>query len=791
MKRILRWFSPSHRRKQSQAPVRAWWDLARSVLRGNFYVGRAIGVMSLLAMAITTVCFSGSSSVRLHIISGQVATQTIRAEIPFQYESEIQTQRLRERKKQRIAPIYKVDTNTFGVFREKVALLAGELEVLDQKLHEDASNAAAWTAAVETFTKGINQRYDLTIDAKDISTLLTHADASLRAFFWEEGLGILAEIMARGVTNSAFQNPSMSNVNYFINVDMMPNGKDQKLRTQEEALFHLRVHLGALEKQRQATNALFHILSQGIQPNLTYDREKTEEKKSLAGASVRPVVMSVEADDVIVSGNSRVTPLEYEKLQAYRSELTKQSRRLWRVDHNIWNDFAVTFAILACATMAFHTCAMGRFPSPVGEFSRRNLVFLIAFGLLNLTCLRVFSNLWSMRLFLRIPYFFRVAPFMAPVFFGPILMTLLLGPYVAMFYGLLLDIFFTMMIGKNGDFFVIFLVAMLLTVVLSRKVTYRTQVLRVATTGGFCLGLGALWLTSFANFEFFVAMGQFLAATAGGMVNGLLAILLLNPCERFSRMASDIKLQELSDFNHKLLRQLQVYAPGTYHHSLVVAAIAEQVANEVGANALLCRVAAFFHDVGKITKPEYFIENQTGDNPHTEKSPRISVLIIKNHVREGAELAANAGIPPQVIRIICQHHGTTLIQYFYNKACQLHELSDAGEGDSGEPCERPVEEFFYRYDGPKPQSLEAAVLMLVDSCEAASRILRKVTRQSIESLVCAVVKAKIDDGQLDDCFITHQQVRIIRQSIIGTLTNILHSRISYSFSTDGPNEEVV
>jgi putative nucleotidyltransferase with HDIG domain len=745
--------------------------------------------MFLLSAAITTICFSGASSIRLHIIPGQVATQTIRAEIPFQYESEIQTQRLRERKKQRIAPIYKVDTNTFGLFREKVMFLAGELEVLSQKLQEDAANAAAWTTAIETFTKGINQRYDLAIDAKDISTLLTHADSQLRAFFLEEGLGILAEIMARGVTNSAFQNPSVSNVNYYINVDMMPNGKDQKLRTQEEALFHLRVHLGALEKQRQATNALFHILSQGVQPNLTYDREKTEEKKSLAGASVRPVVISVEAEDVIVGENSRVTSLEYEKLQAYRGELGKQSRRLWHVDHNIWNDFAVTFAILACAMVAFRTCAMGRFPpSPAEEFSRQNLAFLIIFGLLNLFCLRVLSNLWDMRLLLRIPSFFRIVPYLAPMFFGPVLMALLLGPYVAMFYGVLLDIFFTMMLGKNGDFFVIFLISMLLTVVLSRRVTYRTQILRVATTGGFCLGLGAMWLTAFANFEIFVAIGQFLAATAGGMINGLLAILLLNPCERFSRMASNIKLQELSDFNHKLLRQLQVYAPGTYHHSLVVAAIAEQVANEVGANALLCRVAAFFHDVGKITKPEYFIENQTGDNPHTEKSPRISVLIIKNHVREGAELAASAGIPPQVIRIIQQHHGNTLIQYFYNKACQLQESSDTGEGDSGEPGDRPVEEFFYRYDGPRPQSLEAAVLMLVDSCEAASRILRKVTRQSIETLVCTIFKAKIDDGQLDDCFITHQQVRIIRQSIITTLTNILHSRISYSFHTDGQSE---
>jgi putative nucleotidyltransferase with HDIG domain len=749
-----------------------------------------IWMMFPLSLAITAICFSGSSSIRLHITPGQMATQTIRAEVSFQYESEIQTQRLRDRKKQRIAPTYKVDTNIFTLFRERVMLLAEELEALDQKLQEHTLDSAARMTAIETFTNNINQRHDFTIDAKDISILLTHADVKLRAFFWEEGLGILDEIMATGVTNSAFQNQSANNINYFINVDMMAGGKDQKLRTQEEALFHLRVHLGALEKQRQAINALFHILSHGVQPNLTYDREKTEEKKSIVGAMVKPVFVSVDVDDVIIVGNSRVTPLEYEKLQAYRSELSKQSRRLWCIDHDVWNDFALTFAILACAILTFRSCPQVRSSAPSIELSMRSLFFLITFGLLNLICLRIFSNLWNMHLLLRVPYFFRIVPFLAPVFFGPILVTLLLGSYVAMFYSFLLDIFFTMMLGKNWDFFAIFLASMLLTVALSRKVTYRTQVLRVATTGGFCLGLGAMWLTSFANFEIFVALWQFLGATAGGIINGLLAILLLNPCERLSLMASDIKLQELSDFNHKLLRQLQVCAPGTYHHSLVVATIAEQAANEVGANALLCRVAALFHDVGKITKPEYFIENQTGDNPHTEKSPRISVLIIKNHVREGAEVAANAGIPKQVIRIICQHHGTTLIQYFYNKACQMHELNESVADDSIESGNRPVEESLYRYDGPKPQSLEAAVLMLADSSEAASRILRKVTPQSIEALVCGIFRAKIDDGQLDDCSINHQQVRSIRQIIITTLTNILHSRISYSFRADEQNEPV-
>jgi putative nucleotidyltransferase with HDIG domain len=219
----------------------------------------------------------------------------------------------------------------------------------------------------------------------------------------------------------------------------------------------------------------------------------------------------------------------------------------------------------------------------------------------------------------------------------------------------------------------------------------------------------------------------------------------------------------------------------------MVASIAERAAKDVDANGLLCRVAALFHDVGKITKPEYFIENQIEDNPHAEKSPRISALIIKSHVREGLEVARSAGIPRRVTQIMAEHHGNTLMQYFYDKAeLEMQDQSLPSDDSSAQDCGE-VDESFYRYDGPRPQSIEAAILMLVDSSEAASRSLQRITPQNVENLVNSIFKAKIDDGQLDDCPITYRQVHIIRKSVILSLVNMLHSRISYAPRTNvGP-----
>ncbi|MEQ1906914.1 MAG: HDIG domain-containing metalloprotein, partial [Pirellulaceae bacterium] len=249
---------------------------------------------------------------------------------------------------------------------------------------------------------------------------------------------------------------------------------------------------------------------------------------------------------------------------------------------------------------------------------------------------------------------------------------------------------------------------------------------------------------------------------------GLVLTALLPFLERWFDIQTDISLLELSDPNHPLLKQLVQRAPGTYNHSINVASIAETAADAIGANGLMCRVGAYFHDIGKMRKPEYFVENQgEGSNKHDELEPTMSRLVIVSHVKDGMELAKKFHLPRRIIDLIEQHHGTTIVAFFYHRAAQ----------QSIEP-ER-VDESSFRYPGPKPQTPEAAVLMLADAVEGACRSLREPGPSRIENTVREITKAKLDDGQFDQCNLTIQQLRTIQASLTKSLNAMYHGRIRY------------
>ena len=277
---------------------------------------------------------------------------------------------------------------------------------------------------------------------------------------------------------------------------------------------------------------------------------------------------------------------------------------------------------------------------------------------------------------------------------------------------------------------------------------------------------------------------QMLTAIIIGGVTGIALIGFLPIWESLFKTTTDITLLELTDFNHPLLRRLQMEAPGSYHHSLMVANLSENAAAAVGANPLVCRVCALFHDIGKLVKPEYFTENQRdGYNPHIERNPSMSALVIKSHVKEGAILAREYKLPKVIVEVIRQHHGTSLIQYFYYKALERKREVDQEFEIPGLEAPRieldKVNEDTYRYEGPRPQFRESAIIMLADSVEAAGRSLRKVTPQAIDDLIAGIFRSRVEDGQLDNCPLTFQELSRIRESFSFTLLNMLHARIEY------------
>jgi putative nucleotidyltransferase with HDIG domain len=327
-------------------------------------------------------------------------------------------------------------------------------------------------------------------------------------------------------------------------------------------------------------------------------------------------------------------------------------------------------------------------------------------------------------------------------------------------------------------------------VFLTLQVRRRSRLIRAG------LGVGvALWLLSLAfgvigPIDLFTPGNndwQMLAIQSGLAIgNGILTATivggLLPVLEQLFRITTDISWLEASDLNHPLLRRMTIEAPGTYHHSLVVANLAESAGEAIGANGTLCRVCAYFHDVGKLVKPDYFTENMNFErNPHDDLAPTMSALIIIAHVKEGVDLALKHNLNRRIVDIIQEHHGTSLVYYFYKRALQQQEDARTGgkimnlrEEDVPE-----VREETFRYSGPKPQTKESAIISLADIVESASRSLEKPTPQKIEQMVTELIGQRIADGQLVECDLTLADLNVIAERFRFTLMTMLHTRIAY------------
>jgi len=272
----------------------------------------------------------------------------------------------------------------------------------------------------------------------------------------------------------------------------------------------------------------------------------------------------------------------------------------------------------------------------------------------------------------------------------------------------------------------------------------------------------------------------------GALLSGILCAFIaagVTPIiEYFGGYVTDMRLIEMATLDHPLLKELSIQAPGTWNHSMVIGMMVEGAAEAIGANPVLSRVSAYFHDIGKIKKPLYFVENQAGDdNRHDRLSPSMSALIIRSHVKEGLELAAKHKLPRPIADMIPQHHGTNRIEFFYDKACK--EARENGE-DSEE-----IDENLYRYPGPKPQTREAGLLMLADGIEAAARTLAEPTHDRIQGLVQKLINKVFSSGELDESDLTLRDLHLIAKSFTRVLTGIYHQRIAYAEPAEKTNED--
>lgn len=740
----------------------------------------AFALFVLTALIIGYLSFIGVSTTGPHLLPNQIAPMRITAAHDFSYVSQIETERARNKVLQQVPPAFRIDMLPYQTFSGKIRVLLTEINALAEKL--EGVTGSERTEAIQEFTNQYNQERPHRVNVEDVTILLRHTDAPTRRILFDNGLVTLREIYREGIyAYDTLQLQEGSEGFSVLNL-VRPDGNvvEKNIQSEEQALQFLRINLIALNVPQEVSIAMFRIFRPGIMPNVRFDEETTNDLRQKALAQVEPVTRKVTEGQSMVEPGMIVTPEQHETLSAYRRFLASLDEHSFSLHFNelIYHRFLLVLAVLFCAVIYI------RIEDRETLMSNGRLTLLALVAILNLIFIWLIIFLGNHPALLDSNWI-SMLPYLAPYSLAPLIVAILVGQRPAIFMALLISFFAGIMFGNRVETFAVSFLSSLCAIWFCQAVRVRKTVVKAAGAGGFVVAVSALLFGLASAHEPFLIGRQMLAAQLAGLVTGIAVAGIIPVLEVLFKRTTGVTLLELTDTNHPVLKRMQLAAPGTYHHSLVVANLSENAANAIGANGLLCRVCAIFHDIGKIIKPEYFIENQReGINPHHQRSPSFSALVIKSHVKDGVDLAVKYKLPRVIIDIIRQHHGTSLIQYFYHQAKQKEIAESEAPGGTPSRDVEKVSESTYRYDGPKPQFRESAIIFFADAIEAASRTLKKASPQSVDELIDNIVTARLEDGQLDECPLTLQEIAEIKKSFAFTLLNMLHSRIEYPGGSD-------
>lgn len=515
-----------------------------------------------------------------------------------------------------------------------------------------------------------------------------------------------------------------------------------------------------LPRAREAT--LIEFTSTFVDANVHLDSEATQLRRDLEARKVPPVLVRVARGDVLVA--------QGETLTSDTIRIVDEARRQSQGYLGMREVLGLLLIVSALAFFLYrYSLYHQRRYRKIKHLHALLLLMLLSMLLLSEALTWLSGELADNLIF---PFNQLSAyTYLIPLGAGAILIALLANGRIATVYSAFGAVLFG---ALNGEDFHLALWAF--TVQLSGVYaisTYRERkaLLRAGLVVGGAGAVAALALASLKGTLEPVSVAAYEAGLAfvGGAVGvGLIISFSLPLLEGLFNVLTDIRLLELSNVNNPLLSELAVKAPGSYNHSLVVGTLAEEAARAIGANSLLCKVAAFYHDIGKLSHPEYFVENQRGANAHDRLTPSMSALVIASHVKDGIKMAREAGLPEQIVDMIPQHHGTKLMTYFYEKA---KNSSDSSQGR--------VKEEDFRYPGPKPQTREAAIFMISDAVEAAARTVDEPTPNRLRELIRKLTNSIVLDGQLDSCELTFSELERIQEALLRLLVSMYHHRVDY------------
>jgi len=768
-------------RRGNRAPATQTPSAMGEFLERSRLVAALIFIVTVAAIVL--ISSAGLTTLDAPISVNQVATSRVAALVPFSYESAEKTRAAREAFSDRVPPVYRLEMEYLRRFEAAARMLLTQLAAFE------GSNPAGATALLnrrpelQRITDTFNSHGSYNATVEDIAAILTLGDAKQRAEIFESGVTTLRDLYTRGITDSALGSLSPGSGIVFQIARADGDVSQRTVQSKEDALTILRVSLAANNLPRPAAQAVFRLFLFGVNANVIFDGTATNARNAQAQKAIKPVVVHVPRGQTIVEAGARVTPEQHEMLVAHRQYVRAHSESDLREGLTLYGRVMLVLAMVLASLIYIRI----EDPETLRSNVRCGLLALVV--IVNLALVRANYSLGGAEFFVRDGSWASTLPYVAPTAFAPLIVAILIDAGSGIFMALLISIFTGVIYGNRLDLLVLTFLASLVTIYFGRDARRRGRVVRAAGAGGLTVATFAALIGFAYQTPFDTLLRQMAAGLGTGVLTGIGVVGLLPVLESLFKRTTDITLLELTDYNHPLLRHMQLEAPGTYHHSLVVAQLSENAANAIGANPLVARVAALFHDVGKTGNPQCFGENQRdrGD-PHAQLSPLESARVIKQHVPDGVELALKHHLPRAVIDVIQQHHGTTLVRYFYQRAVEAsREPFPAGarkrgpvaDGQPPAPTTLPPEEAAFRYDGPKPQFKESAIISLADGVEATSRSLRQITADQIQETINRIVGERIADGQLDEAPLTLEEITRIKNSFQFTLLNMLHSRIAY------------
>lgn len=644
----------------------------------------------------------------MNLETAEISPRTLRAPREITYDSEIRTERARQQAANAVSRIY--EPADPKVAQRQIRRAVVVLDYIETIRHDPY-------ASLEQRTAWINQVPELNLPTTVVSKTMT-LDAQTWQVVSTHTLSVLSEVLRQ---------PIREGLDIIEARRRLPNMVDPTLPEAEATIV-----------SAQASGF--------VKPNSLFNAERTEAERTAAREAVPVQTHSYEKDEVIVREGERVKPEQLEALRALG--LLKQQIR--------WDDIVgiTLLIIIVVVAVGFY---LQHLTSDLWSNQRRQVLIVVV------------TLAFALIAEVMIPGHALLA-YLFPTAGAAMLLAALLGSHFALSVTILLSITVGFLAGGSLELTVYALIAG----TVAALATWRVERLNAFLWAGLFVAIAntatviAFELQSIDPSPRSLMIQTSLAIANAG-VSTTLAIAGFYALGTLFGMTTSLQLMDLARPTHPLLHQLQLKAPGTYHHSLLISNMAEQAAQRIGADALLARVGAYYHDIGKMLRPYFFVENQVeGANVHDRLDPETSAQIIISHVTDGLELAEKYGLPPILRDFIAQHHGTTQVSYFYRQACQVCDEEDDD-----------VDEEIFRYPGPRPQTPEAAILMLADGVEATARANRPSTTDEIDALIRNAINRRLTEGQLDACYLTLRDLDQIRESFVRILKGIYHPRIKY------------